>query len=746
PMNAVIGLGRLALKTRLDAQQKDYIAKVVNAGMALLGLIDDILDFSQLEDGHLTIENSHFQLDALVHRAVNLSVMNAYGKGLELITDIDPKIPMTLQGDPVRLQQIIVNLVNNAVKFTETGSVCIRVGIKQHSKDGLTLQCSVIDTGIGIDPSGQDRLFHSFSQADESMTRKYGGTGLGLSIAKQLTELMGGKIWLQSELAQGATFHFTVDVKIVKQQPLSVFEQLSTDEKQRIAGLKVLVVEDTLLARQAQVTMLTYLGISCDQADSGEQAIELTKVASQANNPYDLVLMDWNMPGMDGIQTSQQIHSNGFDETPHILMVSAYDRDEARTRLHHSQISQFIEKPISAPTLLDAFNQQLFNDGKPATLLEQSNQPQIPDLSDSTILLVEDNMINTMVALGILADTGVKIDTAVNGKLALEQLQKSRYDLILMDIQMPEMDGLTATREIRQTLKMLDIPIIAVTAHASAEDAQKSLDAGMNEHLTKPLDPDKLYSTLDSYLNKNREKATDNLYTVDQSKVTKDTGDLPLAQVSLLNQLAQINGLDSRQALIRIGGRTTLYLGLVKDFYHAQQDLKQTLLDLHKQQDWPVLYRAVHSLKSNAAYIGAFELASLSEAVQTDLGRSQGPSADKTGKNPDTAQFDTNKLFSLCEILDALMNQFHPLYPDQSASIDEMATEAFDIDKFKASLDTLLPLLTSSDFSAEQQLVGISKMSSQSDYANEIAEIIEYVDDIEFEQAVDVARGLIARL
>jgi HPt (histidine-containing phosphotransfer) domain-containing protein len=228
--------------------------------------------------------------------------------------------------------------------------------------------------------------------------------------------------------------------------------------------------------------------------------------------------------------------------------------------------------------------------------------------------------------------------------------------------------------------------------------------------------------------------------------MAKTPSGLPIAHVSLLNQLSQIKGLDSRQALVRIGGRTTLYLGLVKDFYHAQQDLKQTLLDLHKQQDWPVLYRAVHSLKSNAAYIGAFELASLSEAVQTDLGRSQGPSADKTGKNLNTAQFDTNTLFNLCAILDTLMNQFHPLYPDQNANIDDATLEAFDIHKFKSALVTLLPLLVSSDFSAEQQLVDIRQMSNQSDYADKIAEIIEFVDDIEFEEATKLARDLIAKL
>jgi signal transduction histidine kinase/ligand-binding sensor domain-containing protein/CheY-like chemotaxis protein len=535
PMNAVIGLSRLTLKTRLDHQQKDHIEKVVDAGEALLGLINDILDFSKIEAGKLTIESTQFKLQTLLQRSINLSAMNAHVKGLELVTDVDSNMPLVLVGDPLRLQQIIVNLVNNAVKFTEKGAVCIKVAIKEEIEHHLLLQCSVIDTGIGMSEEQQSKMFQSFSQADDSMTRKFGGTGLGLSISKQLCELMGGEIWLESELGKGSVFHFTVRV-----DKLAKADEVVNIDLAAIAKLKALVVDDIPMARKVLLNILAELGIEADKADNGPDAIELIRTAIQGGRPYDLVLMDWRMPGLDGIETTERIHQEHLDDSPHILMVSAYDKDEARTQLSNTQINQFMEKPISQGAMLDAISRMLADRSNHFQDIDLVDEDPVPNFSSSHLLLVEDNAINRQVAIGFLKDTGVHIDIAENGVIAVDKVQQVNYDLVLMDIQMPEMDGITATKEIRNTLKMTDLPVVAMTAHAMAADIQRSQAAGMNEHITKPIDPDILYRTLSKYLVVSEEEQQEPVELEQEGGMKEGT---------ILEQLTSIEGLDTVLAL-----------------------------------------------------------------------------------------------------------------------------------------------------------------------------------------------------
>ncbi|NQY65414.1 MAG: response regulator [Alteromonadaceae bacterium] len=400
----------------------------------MLGLINDILDFSKIEAGKLVIENTRFKLEKLLQRSVNLSAISAHAKGLELVTDVDPRVPEILFGDPLRLQQIIVNLVNNAVKFTDKGTVCIKTDLKEETDSQIVLQYFVIDRGIDMDEEQQGKVFQLFSQADESVTRKYGGTGLGLTISKQLCELMGGEFWLESEVGQGSAFHFTLIFDKMDEQA----DVLPID-KYKIAQLKVMVVDDTTLSRTVIVELLAELGIKATQVDSGAEAINRVKLAIDEGKPYDVVLLDWRMPEMDGIETSRRIYSNHQKDPPHILMVSAYDKEEAKRQLAGTQIQQLIEKPINKSALVDAITNMLA--GKMMPLLASDVEiSDIPDLSSSRILLVEDNAINQQVALGFLKDTGVKVECAENGLIALRKLQEADYDLVLMDIQMPEMD------------------------------------------------------------------------------------------------------------------------------------------------------------------------------------------------------------------------------------------------------------------------------------------------------------------
>lgn len=716
PMNAVIGLSRLTLKTKLDLQQQDYIEKVVDAGEALLGLINDILDFSKIEAGKLTIENTRFRLDKLLQRSINLSAMNAHAKGLEIITDIDHNIPQVLMGDPLRIQQIIVNLVNNAVKFTDKGAVCIKIGIKEETQNNYLLQCSVIDTGIGMSPEQQSKMFLSFSQADDSVTRKHGGTGLGLAISKQLSELMGGEIWLESELGKGSIFHFTIVVDKAKEQYL-----LPKVDPQMIASTRVLVVDDIELSRKVLINILEDLSINAQQASSGIEAIKLIKKAHNEGQPFDLVLMDWRMPGLDGIETSQQINKAQLAQAPQILMVSAYDKDEARNQIDDSQINHFIEKPVNKNTLRDAIVKILSGNLPIPLQTNESSFNEIPNFSSSHILLVEDNAINRQVAKGFLNDTGVSIDTAENGLIALAKLQQNQYDLILMDIQMPEMDGLTATKEIRKKPNMQDLPIIAMTAHAMETDIQRSTEAGMNEHITKPIDPDILYRTLSKFLTMCTNPFNHNMSLDD---VVLDIHATPIADIEdenfLLERLEKIHGLDPRQALSKMNGRTSLYLGLVKDFSHEQQQLSQHLIELYDQQRWKELHHAAHSIKSNTAYIGAYQISQLSETLEDAI-------ADKI--------YDKATLLTLQHQLQLLIKQLSEIYPNSPVTYSTLETEAFSIDQLQALLSQVLPLLQASSFEVEELLPQLSDFCYETEFHPQVLNIIDLVDELEYEDA-----------
>jgi len=503
PMNAVIGLSHLTLKTQLNNEQKDYLEKILSSGESLLSLLNDILDFSKIEAGKLNVEHTPFNVHELIDRSVNLTAMGAHAKGLELITRIENNVPDLLLGDPFRLQQVLVNLLNNAVKFTEKGSVYLNLDIRNQNDGSATLQCSVTDTGIGINEQQQEKLFQSFNQADDSITRKFGGTGLGLTIAKQLTELMGGKIWLKSQLQQGSAFYFTIQVGKVENSTL-----ITSSVPSDYSRLRILVVDDIPLARTVLAGSLAELGVYIHHTDNGKQAVHLVNEAQAKNQPYDLVFMDWRMPEMDGIEASKQISQlptgKSLNPLPKILMVSAYDKDVARHAALTEQvnIAQFIEKPISKASLIAVLKNTLLRESPQISVKEERTCTlrNAPDFSASRVLLVDDNEMNLLVAKSFLSDTGVQLDIAHNGLQAIERIKQTQYDLVLMDIQMPEMDGLTACQIIRTDLHLTELPIIAMTAHAMEKDIENSRAVGMNEHIIKPITPDNLFAMLNKFL------------------------------------------------------------------------------------------------------------------------------------------------------------------------------------------------------------------------------------------------------
>ena len=600
PMNAVIGLSRLAMRTQLSLEQRDYMSKILDSSESLLSLINDILDFSKIEAGKMTIEREPFELDQVLQRSVGVCNLKAYEKGLELITYMSPDLTGRYIGDGFRLQQVVTNLISNAVKFTEQGTVSVEVYPSEINKE-FALEFKVKDTGIGMTPEQQKKLFGTFSQADDSVTRKYGGTGLGLSICKQLTEMMGGAIHVTSELGKGSLFTFKVKVES-SEQKLKVINRLAMQD------LRVLVVDDVELSRKVILDVLASSGIHAEYATDGVQAVKAIEQSIANNEVYDLIIMDWRMPNMDGIEAVRQIRHELNQYAPKVLMVSAYDRDEARERATGLGISGFLEKPVNQSVLIDHLVEMMSG-----TQLETGKTIEVtaPDLSDYHILLVEDNAINRQVALGFLSDTKANVSLAENGQIALDKLANQSYDLVLMDIQMPVLDGLTATSKIRQELKQT-LPVIAMTAHAMEGDADKSFAAGMNEHITKPIDPEQLYLTLQRFLGQ-----------VKPVKVMQPEPSYEQSGEPIIDLLRQTGVLNVNASLEKLKGKTKLYAGLVQDFVKANGDIEREVEVCLKEHNQEQIYRTIHSLKSSAAYIGANELSVQAESLEQRLSQNK---------------------------------------------------------------------------------------------------------------------------
>jgi len=497
PMNAIIGMSHLALQTSLDTKQRNYVEKVHRAGENLLGIINDILDFSKIEAGKMAMESIDFHLEDVMDNLANLVGMKTEDKGLELLFASAPDVPTALVGDPLRLGQVLINLGNNAVKFTEAGEIVVGVDKVADSADGVELHFWVKDTGIGMTPEQCGKMFQSFSQADASTTRKYGGTGLGLAISKSLVEAMQGRIWVESTPGQGSTFHFHARFG-VQANPQARRAYRSDDLK----GVRVLVVDDNASAREILSTMARSFGLEVDVARDGTEALRKVEEANHKGLPYDLALMDWKMPVLDGVETVRQMRRDPLGKTPTVIMVTAFGREEAMASAVERGVvlPTVLTKPVTPSTLLEAIGEVL---GKGLEIVTRSEvradgqQESMAQLNGARVLLAEDNDMNQELAMELLASAGIAVVLAVNGQETLDILAKdSRFDAVLMDCQMPVMDGYTATRAIRANPAWKDIPVIAMTANAMVGDREKVLQAGMCDHIAKPLNVEAMFTTL----------------------------------------------------------------------------------------------------------------------------------------------------------------------------------------------------------------------------------------------------------
>ncbi|MRR52337.1 MAG: PAS domain-containing sensor histidine kinase, partial [Rhodocyclaceae bacterium] len=497
PMNAIIGMSHLALKTDLTPRQKDYIKKIQGAGQHLLGIINDILDFSKIEAGKLTVEHVEFELEKLLENVASLLTEKTSAKGLELVFDIAADVPPVLVGDSLRLGQILINYANNAVKFTEQGEIDVVARVRERSDTEALLYFAVRDTGIGLNEEQMGRLFQSFQQADTSTTRKYGGTGLGLAISKKLATLMGGEVGVESEPGKGSTFWFTARLGIGVEKNKSLLPE--PDLRQR----RVLVVDDNENARVVLTDLLSSMTFVVASADSGRTAIDEVRRAAAAGTPFEIIFLDWRMPDLDGIDTAKAIRGLGLTPAPHQVMVTAYGREEVLAQAEAAGIEDVLIKPVSASILFDTAMRVL--GGQRPERREAGGHDtsamaaRLGTIRGARVLLVEDNELNQEVATELLQDAGFQVDLADNGQIAVDKVgvaAPDHYDIVLMDMQMPVMDGVAATFEIRKQERFAALPVVAMTANAMQQDRERCLAAGMNDFLTKPIEPDDLWAAL----------------------------------------------------------------------------------------------------------------------------------------------------------------------------------------------------------------------------------------------------------
>ena len=548
PMNGVIGMAQLALKTGLDNKQRDYVQKIYQSGKSLLVIINDILDFSKLEAGKLELEDKTFDLDEILSKVSTFIGPAIAKKPIELLYRLGKEVPQAVSGDPLRLTQVLTNLVGNAVKFTEKGSVTLTADLLQETEDRVLIEFRVRDTGIGMTEEQKKHIFDSFSQADISITRRFGGTGLGLAICKRIIGLMSGEIIVDSQPGAGSTFRFSIPLKKSNVVARKIIPN-------GFMGASALVVDDNPEARDIVVAHLKSFNIACDEADSGELAIE--KATSQGAK-YSVILMDWKMPGITGDMAARLIKQR-TDYQPAIIMMTAFGKELLSGNQHSGSIDGFFTKPATASTIFDALIAALPQDPSshaPGTAGSAGNR-----LAGVRVLLVEDNPINQQIAREFLETQGAIVAEAMNGKEAVDLLAEKdcRFDLILMDIQMPVMDGLAATKLIRENPLLGKIPIIALTAHALVSDKQRCIDAGMNDYVSKPIDLELLLSTLERWIQPTKSKQY-----VASAEAELAPGDLAPIETA---------GIDSTGAIRSMGGHLDFYVSALQLFVLTEGDL-----------------------------------------------------------------------------------------------------------------------------------------------------------------------------
>ena len=631
PMNAIIGLSQLLMDTRLDQKQSDYAGKVLSSSRALLGILNDILDYSKIEAGRLEMESVEFHLDEVLDNLSSLFSLTLENKGVELVFDVGPDVPCLLRGDPLRLSQVLNNLVGNAVKFTQQGEIAVIVRHSLAEDSAILLNFSVRDTGIGMTEAQMGHLFHAFTQADTSTTRRYGGTGLGLAICKRLVEMQGGEIGVTSTHGQGSCFNFSARMHWVSG---SNGELHPSRPRDGLKGMRVLVVDDNETSLEIMRGILDSWSFDVTLASSGIEALQYLSAAEKAKRPFELYLIDWKMPGMDGLELAGRIHARHADQSEAhtadaqtikpvraamVIMVTAHGKEEVLEHSGEKHLDAVLDKPMTASALYDTIVniQGRIPHGMPAL-----SQRQTQDLFELTrpvhgakVLLVEDNTTNQLVATGFLTKMGVTFDIANNGREAVDAVAIYDYDAVLMDLQMPVMDGFEATKLIRGMSKGATLPILAMTAAAMTQDRKATQMAGMDAHIPKPIDPRELASALLQWIPHRAQPPLE--------------GSVVLQGIMAEDGAFEVPGLNLTTAIFNMGNDWELLRIVMLSFLHDFSDA-EARLDTHlAANDWHAAKRLVHTIKGLAQNVGAQDLEAVAKDFENELAQERSDLQDR---------------------------------------------------------------------------------------------------------------------
>ncbi len=716
PMNAIIGMSQLALRTDLTPKQHDYLVKVESSAHNLLGIINDILDFSKIEAGKMDIELIDFNLDSVLDNLSNLVTIKAEEKGLEIIFSTAKEVPMSLVGDPLRLGQILINLTNNAVKFTETGEIVVSAEVLEKSTNNVTLKFTVRDTGIGLNKKQIGKLFQSFSQADGSTTRKYGGTGLGLTISKKLVEMMDGEIWVESEQGKGSSFIFTVKLGRQAQEKEKVLIP-SID----LRGMRVLVVDDCNTSRETLQAALESMSFKVNTVASGKEAIaELERRAGDApEKHYQLVLMDWKMPKMNGIEATRKIKADPkLPKAPTVIMVTAYGREEIMKQADDVGMDGFLIKPVNNSTLFDTIMEVFGKSVEKKSRSEShglTHAKGLEKIRGAKILLAEDNEINQQVATELLEQAGMVVTVANNGKKAVEMVNEFEFDLVFMDVQMPVMNGLEATIAIRNIPQFKDLPIVAMTAQAMAGDREECLEAGMDDYVTKPIDTKELFSALVKWIEPGEREVAVKEALPETAGKTED------------NAVPELEGIDTKAGLVRIGGSEKLYKDLLIKFHGSNLDVSDEIRKAFGNGEYDEIRKTAHSIKGVAGLISANDLFESARDLEESIRQ-----GDTDGLEPKIESFNKDMKLVL-DSIGALVEADDSVQAEGGGG-----DEAIDKSKVEPVLKELAALLDDDDMDALKLMGNLREHLKTSSALDDLKKLEGFIGKYDFEGALEV--------
>ena len=729
PMNAILGMSHLLSRTDLSPKQSDYIDKIQQSAHHLLGIINDILDFSKIEANKLDLEHIEFSLPKVLDTLTSLLSEKCNQKGLELIFDIGLDVPMQLVGDPLRLGQVLINYGNNAVKFTDSGHIKVLVRKLAETATEVELRFEVQDTGIGMSAEQTAKLFQSFQQADTSTSRRYGGTGLGLAIVKRLTELMGGEVGVDSTPGQGSRFWSSV--RLGKGKSAARVTLASHD----LRGSRVLVVDDNATARELLQSQLEGMQFRAEAVADGETALQRLRAADLQGEPFDVVLVDWQMPGLNGLQTGERIQGMHLVQPPHQILVTAFGREEVFNQSKAAGYEQVLVKPLAPSLLFDSLIDIMGGQRRIDATVARALPPaaMVESIQGARLLLVEDNEINQQVASEMLRDAGFEVETADNGEVALGKLERDEdgFDLVLMDMQMPVMDGLQATRAIRAQQRFARLPVVAMTANAMESDRQQCLAAGMNDFVAKPIDPDKLWAALLRWI---EPKGVARVQSGRQERAQAVQAPTQ-AKAEVLTR--PIQGLDVEQGLRRCMGKREFYVDLLRQFTQQHQDTPEQLERAAMAGNVEVAQRLAHTLKSVAGSLGAQRVQSRAEVLEQQFKGEERGEAWQRGWQ---------------EALAGLRRELEPLLQElslelgagaepQQAEQGKGAGVALDERALGVLREQLGPLLESGDIAAKAWLEGHQGLVDKALSPEAAKRLQHLISDFDFDGAQQLLQG-----